>query len=92
MAETLTITTPPPQQTTWRVNELHFNWSAASIQIGLIGTNGEAKHHSYSGATATTLMNTLNKADLSNNSLHKRTLNRLITDGVIAGTIAGSPD
>lgn len=92
MAEILTITSPPPQQTTWRVNELYLNWGAQSIQIGLIGTNGEAKHHSYSEATATSLMNALNKANLTSNSLHKRVIQRLIDDGMLAGTISGSPD
>ncbi len=90
--EILTITTPPAQQTTWRVNEVYFNWDAASIQIGLKGTNGEAKHHGYSGPTATTLMTSLNKANMSTTSLHKRVINQLVSDGVIAGTVSGSPD
>jgi hypothetical protein len=90
--EILSITTPPPQQTTWRVNEVYFNWNAASIQIGLIGTNGEAKHHTYSGAVATSLLVSLNKANLSTTSLHKRIINQLVSDGVIAGTVSGSPD
>ena len=90
--EILTITSPPPQQTTWRVNEVYFNWDAQSIQIGLKGTNGEAKHHTYSGATAASLMVSLNKANLSTTSLHKRIINQLVSDGVIAGTVSGSPD
>lgn len=90
--EILTITSPPPQQTTWRVNEIYLNWDAASIQIGLKGTNGEAKTASYSGATATTFLQQLNKLDMSTTSLHKRIINRLVADGIIAGTVSGSPD
>ncbi len=90
--EILAITSPPPQQTTWRVNEVYFNWDAQSIQIGLKGTNGEAKHHAYGGATATALLVSLNKANLSTTSLHKRIINQLVGDGVIAGTVSGSPD
>lgn len=90
--EIITITTPPAQQTTWRVSELHFNWDAPSIQIGLKGTNGEAKHHLYSGAAATTLMIALNKANMATTSLHRRVINQLVTDAVIAGTVSGSPD
>lgn len=90
--ETLTIASPPPQQTTWRVNEVYFNWDAASIQIGLKGTNGEAKHHGYSGAVAQSLLVALNKANLSTTSLHRRIIDRLIADGVIAGSVSGSPD
>lgn len=92
MPEIVTLTVALPQLTTYKVNELHLNWGAASIQIGLIGTNGEAKHHNYSGTTATVFMTALNKANLSTTSLHKRILERLVTDGVIAGTISGSPD
>lgn len=90
--ETLSITSPPPQQTTWRVNEVYFNWDAQSIQIGLKGTNGEAKHHTYSGTTAQSLLVALNKANLSTTSLHRRIIDRLVSDGVIAGTVSGSPD
>ena len=92
MAEIVTLTSPPPQLTTYRVNELHFNWGAASVQIGLIGTNGEAKAHSYGSTTATAMMNFLNTANLSSTSLHKRVIQRLVNDGVLAGTISGSPD
>lgn len=90
--ETLTISSPPPQQTTWRVNEVYFNWDAQSIQVGLKGTNGEAKHHAYTGATAQSLLVSLNKANLSTTSLHRRIINQLVSDGIIAGSVSGSPD
>lgn len=96
MAEVLTLTSPPPQPpqlTSWRVAQLHLNWTGANITVVLIGNNNsETLTHTYTGTTATTFMNALNKANLSTTSLHKRVIERLVTDGVIAGTISGSPD
>ena len=92
--EILTLTSPivPPSITTWRVNFLALSWDNQSITIGLKGPNGEDKNHSYAGVTATTFMTALNKANLSVTSLHRRIIERLVTDGVIAGNISGSPD
>ena len=92
MAELITLTSPLPALSTYTVVELNLNWDAASIQIGLKGTNGERTHYSYSGATATTLMVALNKANLSIKSLQRRVIEQLVTDGKLAGTISGSPD
>ena len=92
--EILTLTSPivPPSITTWRVSYLALNWDGESITVGLRGSNGETKNHSYSGATAISLMTALNKANLSTISLHRRIINQLVTDGVILGTVSGSPD
>jgi len=94
MPEIVTLTTPvtPPSLTTYRVVMLAMDWDSASIAIRLKGTNGETKFCGYQGATATTLMVALNKANLTSNSLQKRVLTQLIADGEIAGTISGSPD
>lgn len=92
MAEIVTLTVPPPQLTTYKVNELYLNWDAARIDIGLKGTNGEAKHHSYGSTTATAFMSVLNTKNFTSTSLHKEVMKRLISDGVIAGTISGTPE
>lgn len=94
MAELITLASPivPPSITTYRVVYLAFDWENPSITVGLRGTNSERVNHSYSDATATTLMNQLNVANLSLTSLHKRVIQRLVSDGKIAGTISGSPD
>lgn len=94
MAELVTLTAPivPPTLTTYRVVMLAMDWDAATITIRLKGTNGETKTCGYQGATATTLMTSLNKANLTANSLQRRVLAQLITDGEIAGAISGSPD
>lgn len=94
MAEQLDLTTPEtkPTNSFYKVERISFDWPAKIISISLVGQNGEAKSHSYTGTTAQTLMIALNKVDLSVLSLHKRILNRLITDGVISGTVSGVPD
>ena len=92
--EEVALTTPitTPSITAWQVSILHLDWGASQITIKLKGPNGETKLHSYSGATALTMMVALNKANLTANSLHKRVLNQLITDGVVLGTVTGTPD
>ena len=92
--EEVTLTTPvtTPSITAWKVSSLHLDWDNSQITIKLKGSNGEAKFHSYGGATALTMMTALNKADLSFNSLHRRVLNRLILDGVVLGSVTGAPD
>jgi hypothetical protein len=92
MAELITLTTPVPALATYTVVELHLNWPAESLSIGLRGSNGEMTFHSYSGAEATALMRALNKANLSTSSLQKRAIQQLVADGKLAGTISGSPD
>lgn len=96
MAETIILTTPEvtPQITTtdYRVVYLLLEWEQAFIVIHLRGTNGERKVARYEGSEATTLMQTLNKANLSIKSLHCRILEKLIADGKLSGSISGSPD
>lgn len=94
MTEQLDLTTPvtTPNLATYRVDELHLKWSAERIDIRLLGTNGESRWESYSGPAARTLMTALNKANLTTNSLRKRILNQLVTDGKLAGSVSGTPD
>ena len=76
----------------WKVDELHLQFSAAHIGIVLLGPLKEVREVHYNGATATSLMAALNKANLSTKSLHKRVLEYLVTDGKLAGTITGAVD
>jgi len=94
MAELLTLTTPvtTPTLTTYAVRMISMDLDVPAILIRLKGTNGEVKVCSYNGATDTTLMIALNKANLSTTSLQKRVLQQLIADGELSGTISGSPD
>jgi len=94
MAEKLNLTTPKTYPTTsdWRVDCLTLDWGNGIITIRLKGTNGEVLTHIYDGSVAPALMIALNKANLTTNSLHKRILDRLVADGVLAGTVTGTPD
>lgn len=81
------------EATSYRVGLLVLDWDHALIQIRVTDNLGAITNHVYKGATATSMMIALNKANLSSNSLHKRVLNQLVTDGKLpAGTVNGSPD
>jgi hypothetical protein len=92
--ERITLTTPkplPPQVVGYTVSSLHLNWEPTpQIVIRLKGEDGTYTDQVYEGATATTLMIALNKANLSTRSLTQRIFDRLIADGRIVGTVAGS--
>ena len=92
--EQLDLTTPEtaPNVTNYRVDALVLDWAGARIDVRVSGTNGEKKSFTYTGTTATTLMIALNKANLTTKSLQRRILERLVTDGLYAGTVSGSPD
>lgn len=81
-----------PSTTNYRVLRLDLNWADAYIHIELRGTNGERFEYAYRGAVATNLMIALNKANLSIKSLHRRVLEQLDADGILDGTISGTPD
>ena len=95
MAEKLDLTSAitTPTLTDYRVTSVTFDWDGAQIIIFLRGTNGEQRREMYTGATATSLMISLNKIDCSVTSLQKRILNRLVSDGKLpGGTVSGTPD
>lgn len=81
----------PPAKTHYRISRLTLDWEAACIDIVLKDNTGGTQTHTYSGAEATSLMQVLNTTNLTTNSLHKRTLAKLIADGKLAGTITGTP-
>lgn len=101
MPEVLTLTTPVtvPALSTYRVVSLYLLFNpptGSSITIGLAGTNGESLTKTYadtgSAPVATTMLTALNKANLSTQSLQNRILSRLIADGVLVGSVTGTPD
>ena len=95
MAEQLDLASPAqaaPGTVTWKPILLHLNWEAATIKVGFRGDNGEYTSIGYEGTEATTLMVFLNKANLSTKSLHRRIMERALTDGKLSGTISGTPD
>lgn len=68
-----------------------MDWDGALIQILLKDNNGAQLNFSYNGVTATAMMVLLNKANLTSNSLHKRILNQLVSEGKLLGTVSGVP-
>ena len=105
MAEEYTLstpeTTPAVVNAGYKVTLLHFDWSAGEIHVRLVGQNGEPLLTRYGGPgssqaerdDAIRMMRTLNTANLSTKSLHKRVLEKLSADGKIPpGTTTGTPD
>ena len=96
MAETVTLTTPVvyPSNTAYHLERLTIDFDAGSINIQLIGANGESLSVTYGPTTVptgATLISQLNTANLSATSLVKRIYNRLVTDGFLVGTVSGTP-
>jgi len=93
--EILTLTTPLviPDRTTYRVYRLVLDWQAQVIQVTVRGSDNVEVFAEYTGTDAVSLMTTLNTANMSTSSLHKRTLQKLVTDGKLpAGTVSGTPE
>lgn len=79
--------------TSLSVASLLLDWEGARIHARFVGNAGHRYNAQWDGATATSLMVALNKANLTTNSLHKRLINQALTDGKLpAGSISGSPD
>jgi len=90
--ENLTFTVPQDIQS-YSICSLDLDWENALIYIHIKDEDGRKLKIKYEGTQATTLMVSLNKANLSTNSLHKRIFQQLVTDGKLpAGTVTGSPD
>lgn len=94
MPEQLDLTAPivPPSRTTYAIRRITLDWNAQVIQVVLGGSDGVEVLAEYTGPTASTLMMTLNTANLSTISLNKRILNKLVLDGKLpSGTVSGTP-
>lgn len=96
MVEQVDLTSPimvDPGATVLKVANVYLQiLPAPLIKIRLSDDAGRTVEHSYEGGVALTLLQQLNVADNSTTSLHKRIMQRLISDGVITGTISGTPD
>lgn len=92
--ERIDLTTPLTYSSTtgYTFKLISLDWEGAQITILLrdAATPTRVVTFTYTGATASTLMIALNKANLSTRSLNQRVLDRLIADGKIAGTVTGT--
>lgn len=87
--EQIDLTTPTDHLT---ISQLVLDWERSNVQISMIGPNNVRLTYSFGGTNAMNAMLALNKADLSVKSLHRRIIEKLVADGVIDGTISGTPD
>ena len=93
--EQLVLTTPETTAsvTTWSVDAMSLDRSAAHVSFRLLGSGGERKTVTVSGADATTYMKALNKRNATVRSNEKWTIEQLQTAGLLgAGSVTGTPD
>ena len=88
--EKFNLSTPvpltPPDKTQYTLRYIRFDWDAKYFEVGLRDNLGRALSKVYDETTNPTgesLMLSLNKANLSSSSLHRRIFTRLSADGVI---------
>lgn len=98
MSEQLDLTTPetfpaPPAINGWKINREDLCRSPARATFYLIGTNGEERTYTFTGAQATTYINALNKRNATVKSNEKWTIEQLQSViPALAGTVSGTPD
>ena len=77
----------------YSVAQLVLDWERGRIVVRLVGDNNVRKEVVLGDAeNARSMMRSLNKANLSVKSLHRRIMEELITRGYLAGSISGTPD
>lgn len=93
--ELVTLTTPIVKTATGCVlDQVLLDVGRNRIVASLVCAGGDPisrTYDSFTTPTGATLLHNLNIGNFSTNSLIKAVYNRLITDGVITGTISGIP-
>lgn len=102
MPETITLSAPvsKPSRTAVSLDRITIDVRQKSVLIQWVGDDGEPGSAAYptpapqgvSQPTGAVLISTLNTANLTANSLVKRVFTRLIADGYLFGTVAGTPE
>jgi hypothetical protein len=104
MAEQLELTDPvvvPEKVTnTYRVVVLTTDRVSVSLPTTVPGfvlivvedNHGVRRSFTYTGDVAIDMIQWMNTANFSVNSMHKRILQKLSADGYLPGTVTGSPD
>jgi len=94
--EELTLTdpvvVPETVSSSYKVTSLILNFGTAYVHIELVDNLGVLLMHDYTGQVALDMMKWMNTANFSVNSMHKRILQKLTNDGVLVGTVTGTPD
>lgn len=104
MAEELELTDPivKPEVVTskFRVTSLQMNWEAmpaedgvpALMVVNLKDNNNVGRTVTYEGQVAKDYIKFINTGNFSVNSLNKRLLQKLSSDGQLPGTVVGAPE
>jgi len=104
MAEELVLEDPEeiPAKTknTYKVVSLNMNHEMVTpaspepglMVIQLVDNLGGYFTHQYTGKAAVDYIKYINTANFTTKSLHKRILEKLSNDGVLPGTVQGTPD
>ena len=93
--EQLVLTTPETTAsvTTWSIDAMSLDRSAAHVSFRLLGSGGERKTVTVSGADATTYMKALNKRNATVKSNEKWTIEQWQAAGLLgAGSVTGTAD
>ena len=78
---------------TYKIVRIVFDWEHGRFAIMLKGANGARKEVVYGQNTgARDLMRSLNRANFTTKSLHRRLMEKLLADGHLVGSISGVPD
>lgn len=94
MPEQFDLTSPivGPSRSSYKIATVLLDWAQAVIRVDLVGNDAVPLTVVYTGPEATALMTALNTANLTTNSLYRRVLTKLATDGKIpAGSVSGTP-
>jgi hypothetical protein len=101
LALTDPVTEPAKTKATYKVIQLVLNWEIVAVPtetepgqvaIQLRDNLGGMFSHMYTGQAAQDYIKFINSANFTTKSLHKRILERLSADGVLPGTVTGTPD
>lgn len=96
MAEVLTLTAPVtfPNLTGYTITDVQLDITNLTVRVRLVGDNGRTFVRAWTPTTSptgATVLHALNTGNFSTNSLSKKIYQQLITDGLLAGTISGTP-
>jgi hypothetical protein len=93
------VTTPGATKNKYHVVGITMNMESQGptgqpgfVHIMLKDDTGAMLTHYYEGPSAQQMIRTLNTANLQTKSMHKRILEKLANDGVLPGTVSGTPD
>jgi len=102
--EELVLTTPEviPEKVTakYKVTTLTLNWEYLQfpetvpglVAISLRNEHEEPFYYQYTGQVAKDYIKFLNTGNFTVKSVHKRILEKLSSDGILPGTVTGTPD